>query len=103
MSASELATGVPVLIDVREVDEYVAGHVPGAINVPLSELQTRAGDCMLGPVVHVVCASGGRSLRACEFLANLPDAAGMSFVNVAGGTNGWITAGHEVVTGESPR
>lgn len=92
-----------MLIDVREVDEYVAGHVPGAVNVPLSELQDRVDDCMLGPVVHVVCASGGRSLRACEFLSNVPQAEGRSFVNVAGGTNAWIMAGHEVVTGESPR
>lgn len=103
VSAGELANGVEVLIDVREVDEYTAGHVPGAINVPLSELVDRVHDCLLGPVVHVVCAAGGRSLRACEFLSAHPDGHATSFVNVAGGTNAWVLEGHEVVAGDSPR
>lgn len=99
----DLTDGVDALVDVREVDEYVAGHIPGAVNVPLSELTERVGECLLGPVVHVVCGSGARSQRACEFLSQQPGAEGMAFVNIAGGTRGWISHGREVVTGESPR
>jgi rhodanese-related sulfurtransferase len=103
ISVDDLADGVPVLIDVREVDEYMNGHIPGAINVPLSEIAERVVDCTLGDVVHVVCASGGRSQRACEFLHSRPEGAGRTFVNVLGGTNAWVLKGFEVVTGDRPR
>lgn len=103
ISPQDLSAGFALLIDVREPDEYRVGHVPGAINVPLSELPDRVADCTSAATVHLVCQSGGRSLRACEFLSAQPGASGTTFVNVSGGTKGWIALGHEVVTGDSPR
>jgi len=92
--AARLATGA-VVVDVREADEYHEAHVPGAILVPLSELQGRVDDVPAGEAVLVICKSGGRSMRACEFLAPL----GRDVTNVAGGTMAWIDSGREVVSG----
>lgn len=91
--AAKLPEGVP-LIDVRTPAEYAAGHVPGAVNVPLGFAPTDpalAGLDRSAPV-YVICQSGGRSSRASDQLAS----AGFHAVNVEGGTSAWIAAGHEV-------
>jgi rhodanese-related sulfurtransferase len=54
-------------------------------------------------VVHVVCRSGARSASACDFLTQQTSHSTVSFVNVGGGTMGWIVEGREVVTGDTPR
>ena len=92
-----LAAGARVF-DVREPDEYVAGHVPGAIPVPLGEVADRLDQFRGGGPTYVICKSGGRSMRACELLAD----EGIDVVNVAGGTSGWITSGRDVVVGATP-
>jgi rhodanese-related sulfurtransferase len=51
-----------------------------------------------GSPTYVVCKSGGRSMRACEFLAEQ----GLDVVNVAGGTMAWIASGRDVVEGDRP-
>lgn len=86
-----------LVIDVRETDEYVSGHVPNAISVPLSVLQDHIDEFRHDGTVFVICQSGGRSMRACQFLA---DHDINNLVNVAGGTSGWIASGHAVVTGQ---
>ena len=83
------------LIDVREVDEYAAGHVPGAALVPMSTVPARAVSLDPGRPVHVVCQSGGRS----KAMASLLESMGFEVVNVAGGTAAWITAGRPVERG----
>jgi rhodanese-related sulfurtransferase len=95
--ADRLADGTAV-IDVRETDEYVDGHVPGAVLVPLSELSDRVADIPSGEPVLIICKSGGRSARACEFLG----AQGFDVTNVAGGTQAWINSGRDVVAGLEP-
>jgi rhodanese-related sulfurtransferase len=90
------------VVDVREVDEYVEGHIPGAVNVPLSELNEKYTSVAKNETVYVVCQLGGRSARACEFLSNLPEFDGSHFVNVVGGTAAWIVEGNEVITGDRP-
>jgi len=92
----------PILIDVREADEYVAGHVPGAINIPLSELVGRESECGLGDTVYVICQAGGRSARACEHLSQQLNLQSVSFVNVLGGTGAWIAEDKKVVVGVDP-
>lgn len=87
------------VVDVREVDEYVAGHVPGAINVPLGTVPDNVS-AFSGSTVYVICQAGGRSMRACEYLDGV--SSGIEFVNVAGGTGAWVASGREVVTGDSP-
>jgi rhodanese-related sulfurtransferase len=102
ISISELATMTDrTVIDVREVDEFMDGHVPGAINIALSELVGREEECGLGPIVYVICQAGGRSLRACGHLSTIPSLEGTTFINVAGGTGMWIVEGHEVTTGDT--
>lgn len=91
------AEGVWVL-DVRQPDEYEAGHVPGAHLIPLDQLDTRHTEVPGDQRVYVVCGGGGRSAVAAEALSG----AGYQAVNVAGGTRGWIEAGNPVVKGTQP-
>lgn len=89
ITVTELATyDAPDVIDVRETHEYDEGHVPSAVNIPLSELTTRGMRLPTDSVLYVVCQSGGRSARAAEAL----NAAGIRAVNVIGGTTAWIQA-----------
>jgi rhodanese-related sulfurtransferase len=86
------------LIDVREVDEYQAGHVPGAVLVPLATVPSALDRFPTDQRAYVICRSGARSLRACEFLV----AQGRDAVNVAGGTLAWISSGRATVDGDQP-
>jgi rhodanese-related sulfurtransferase len=81
--------GGAVLFDVREPDEYEDAHVPGAVLVPLATVPDRLDDFPTDAPVYIVCASGGRSRRAAQFLR----ANGVDAVNVAGGTKAWLAAG----------
>ena len=96
------ATADRFLIDVRETDEYESGHIPGAVNVPLSVLTSALDMVPVGATVYVVCQAGGRSARACEFLSQQQQFAQTEFVNVSGGTGAWILEGHDVVVGNQP-
>ena len=53
--------GSAVVVDVREPGEYVAGHVPGAVLMPMGQLPTRLSEIPKGLPVYVICASGNRS------------------------------------------
>ena len=80
------------ILDVRTVTEWNEGHVPGAIHVPLDQLDAEAPALAGVPKdqpVYLICASGGRSKVAANRLAK----AGFQAYNVEGGTNGWIAAG----------
>jgi rhodanese-related sulfurtransferase len=103
VTVNELAALQDVLVvDVREVDEYVEGHVPGAINLPLSSFVDTFTQIPTSHTVYVVCAAGGRSARACEFLSQTSEFGNSHLVNVLGGTNAWIIEGNKVVTGDKP-
>ncbi|KAA9133812.1 rhodanese-like domain-containing protein [Microbacterium caowuchunii] len=82
--------GVP-LIDVREPDEFAAGHVPGAVNVPMSSIGGRLDELPDG-AFDVICQAGGRSGRVVEAL----EARGYDATNVDGGTGEWIASGYPV-------
>ncbi len=83
------------LVDVREPGEYAEAHVPGAVLVPMGQLPGRLHELDRATPVHVICASGGRSSAMGDVLA----AAGFDVVNVAGGTQGWISSGRPVDSG----
>lgn len=80
------------VIDVRSPGEYAGGHIPGALNVPLDQLQ-RALPALRAAAergeLALVCASGARSATACDQLsaANIPAA------TLVGGTSAWAQDG----------
>ena len=85
-----------LVIDVREADEFAACHVPTAVSIPLSTVQDRVDEFRHQGTVYVICQVGGRSMRACQYLADFDI---NNLVNIAGGTTGWIALGNDVVTG----
>ncbi|MSO58820.1 MAG: rhodanese-like domain-containing protein [Ilumatobacteraceae bacterium] len=91
-----------VVIDVRETSEYQDGHIPGAINIPLSTVPDNVHLFAQHGSVYVVCQAGSRSMRACEYIAAQAECANVALFNLAGGTGAWIVNGYEVVTGDQP-
>ncbi len=83
------------LLDVREDHEWLAERVAGGLHIPLGDVPSRAGEISGDGPLYVICAAGGRSLTAADFLR----AAGHETVNVAGGTNAWVAAGKPTVSG----
>ncbi len=97
--ASALPPGA-VVLDVREPDEWAAGHIETAVHIPIGQVTGRLGDVPAGDPVYVICRGGGRSARVTEFLR----AQGTDAVNVAGGMQEWASSGKPMVsgTGRSP-
>jgi rhodanese-related sulfurtransferase len=84
--AEKLANGKPVLIDVREPNEFASGHVPGATNIPLGQLGARLGKLDPAAETLVICQSGHRSATAVSALKR----AGFEHAySVKGGTSAW--------------
>ncbi|MDP9073075.1 MAG: rhodanese-like domain-containing protein [Actinomycetota bacterium] len=97
IDADEAAQKISVgafLLDVREPDEWEAGHAPAATHIPLGQVQARVGEVPADMAVVVVCRMGGRSQKAAEFLR----VSGIDASNLSGGMRAWATAGHDVVT-----
>ena len=87
-----LPADLPVL-DVREQDEWAAGHVDGALHIPLAELPARVSEVPAGQVL-VTCKVGGRSAQAVSYLHQL----GHDVVNLDGGMMAWQAAGRPMVS-----
>jgi rhodanese-related sulfurtransferase len=96
------AAGVPadgILLDVRENDEWAAGHAEHALHIPMGEIVGRIAEVPDGGTVHVICRVGGRSAQVAQYLI----AQGVDAVNVDGGMLGWEAAGRPIVTdGDGP-
>lgn len=91
-----LANGSIALVDVREPNEFVAGHVPGAVNLPLSRFDPAALPKPEGKIVVVMCRSGNRSGRAQAIAA----AAGRGdVVDYSGSMIEWTAKKQPIVTG----
>ena len=83
------------LLDVREPDEWTAGHAPGAHHVPMMEIPARMSEVPNDAEVVVVCRSGGRSGQVVSYLMGN----GWDNVrNLDGGMQSWATAGRNVVS-----
>ena len=89
------------IIDVRRPPEYESGHVPHALHVPLSTLQSTAGGLALDPTkpTAVICAGGYRSSAATSILKHHEF---KKLLNVTGGTGAWVEAGYGVEKPKSP-
>ena len=81
------------LLDVREQNEWDAGHSPDAHLLPMSVIQERFAEVPDDRTVYVICHSGGRSARVTAYLRSLD----LDAINVAGGMLAWQAAGSEVV------
>ena len=85
-----------LVLDVREPDEWVAGHIPGAALIPLGELAARVAEVPRDRDVVVVCRSGNRSAQGRDILLG---AGYTSVTSMAGGMNDWAGSGRPVVEG----
>ncbi|MEU4949769.1 rhodanese-like domain-containing protein [Streptomyces lavendulae] len=95
------AASVPAegfVLDVREDDEWAAGHVEGALHIPMSDFVARFGELTEaiedGRRVHVMCLVGGRSAQVTQYLVRQE----IDAVNVDGGMQAWEGAGRPMVT-----
>lgn len=91
---SELPAEGVTLLDVREDEEWNAGHAPAAVHIPLGEVPSRYTELDLDSDVYVICAAGGRSLRATAWLVQN----GVDAVNVEGGMRAYQAAWREIVS-----
>lgn len=74
-----------IVIDVREDFEVMSGKIPGALHIPLQELPFQKDRLDKNKEYYIICQSGGRSARACEYLHQ----AGYKATNVEGGMSAW--------------
>ena len=81
--------GDDVLLDVREDDEWAAGHAPGAVHIPLGQLIARLDELPGDQPLAIVCRAGGRSAQATAYLHGQ----GREVRNVAGGMKAWAQVG----------
>jgi rhodanese-related sulfurtransferase len=86
------------VIDVREHDEYISGHIPGAIHIPLSTIPVRLSEIDKSKTHYMICEVGGRSGQAGKFLEDQ----GFNVVNVVGGTGALRQIGTPLNLGEQP-
>lgn len=94
VAPAEVAAGA-YLLDVRETDEWSAGHAPDAHHLPMSDVPARLAEIPTEGDVVVVCRSGGRSGQVVAYLMGN----GWDNVrNLAGGMQQWATAGRPVVS-----
>lgn len=78
-----------MLLDVREVHEYAAGHIADAVHIPMGQLAARQGELPVGTPIVCVCRSGSRSAAVVQALAT----AGYEAHNLDGGVLAWRAAG----------
>ncbi|MFE5851617.1 rhodanese-like domain-containing protein [Streptomyces sp. NPDC056500] len=87
-----------LVLDVREAEEWAAGHVDGALHVPMSDFVARFGEVTEavadGRRAFVMCRVGGRSAQVTQYLVQQ----GIDAVNIEGGMLAWDGAGRPMVT-----
>jgi rhodanese-related sulfurtransferase len=94
-----MTSASPLLIDVRTLSEYQAGHIIGAVNIPLKELERHLEDIPINQEVVLYCSTGYRSAMGVMALQL------QGYTHVHGfppSLAGWEAAGEQVIVGESP-
>jgi len=94
--AARLREEGALMLDVREVSEWTAGHIPEATLVPLGTLESRLAEVPKDAKIVVVCRSGNRSAEGRDILLR---AGYENVTSMAGGMNDWSAAGYPTVTG----
>lgn len=87
------STETCVLLDVREPEEWMSGHAPSAIHIPMGELIARVDEIDRTRRIVCVCRSGNRSARVTAWLLQQ----GFDAVNMTGGMNAWGSFGHPMI------
>ena len=90
-----------VVVDVRRDDEWVTGHVSGAIHVNIDDLPDNMDKVPQDKKVLFICAAGVRSGLACELAASMGYAM-ENLYNIEDGTPLWIEGGHPTSYGDDP-
>jgi rhodanese-related sulfurtransferase len=88
--------GGALLLDVREADEWTAGHAPEALHIPMGEVTEARDELPTDRTILAICRSGARSARVTAALTSW----GFEAANVAGGMQAWAASGFDVVTDE---
>lgn len=91
----------PVILDVRSAEEFAAGHIPGAVNIPHTELAQRLPSMALRPGQEIVvhCESGRRAGLAATVLR---EAGYTKLRNLSGHMRAWRAAGHPLKAAPGP-
>ena len=85
--------GQAQLVDVRSASEFASGHIPGAVNIPMDQIEARLDDLRPGAPLVLVCQTGKRA----RMTAGLLEPCQRQIAVLEGGTNAWIQAGLPVV------
>ena len=88
-----------VIVDVRRDDEYKAGHVTGAVHIPVDDMLSRIQELPKGKKLLFICAQGVRSGLACE-MAGAMGIDQDNLYNIEDGTPGWGDNGHSISYGD---
>lgn len=81
------------LIDVRSPSEFASGHIPGAINIPMDQIESRLRDLTAGKPIVLICQVGKRAQMTADILGPCR----FDLTVLEGGTNAWMEAGFPVV------
>lgn len=87
------------LVDVRSPGEFASGHVPGAVNIPMEEVEARLADLRLDEPIVWVCQSGTRAEMTCSQMQHRTS----NSLRLDGGTSAWEAAGEPVVRSSASR
>lgn len=88
-----------LLVDVRSGTEFASGHIPGAVNIPMDEIEARLDDLGLDLPIVLICQSGKRA----QMTAGLLDPCQRQIAVLEGGTKAWMQAGFPVVASVKTR
>jgi len=87
------------VVDVRSGSEFACGHIPGAVNIPMDQIEARLGDLTADLPILLVCHSGKRA----RMTADLLEPCRRKIAVLEGGTEAWIKAGLPVVASMKTR
>jgi rhodanese-related sulfurtransferase len=97
---SSLAQGRPgLLVDVRSASEFATGHIPGALHIPLEQIESRVDDLGAELPIILICKSGQRARMAAALLEPCRPKAKV----LEGGTDAWRKAGLPLVVNRNTR
>lgn len=86
-------------IDVRSPSEYASGHIPGAVNIAMDQIEARLDDLLANVPIVLVCQAGGRA----RMVAGLLEPCRTDVTVLEGGTGAWSVAGYPLVTSAKSR